>query len=253
MPRVTMTCNDAFLFGALGYSIVVLAVKWSHYAACSKPLQLFLLVDYATIILFRLSHFVVQYFSDSALRPYVLFVKVGLIYPFFCAWTILGTVWFSQSGSCLPESNQYWTFIIWLIICYLWITLYACLLKLQRYMGYAGGDFHPAVGDNGFPIHLIPEVPSGLTPQQLESIPTFSAEQQDCSTCSICLENIEIGDFMKRIECHHSFHAHCIDSWLSRKNNCPNCRVVVTERSLRPSPQNETQDQYGTTVEMSEI
>lgn len=48
--------------------------------------------------------------------------------------------------------------------------------------------------------------------------------REDC--CSICLdyfnENMTIRSMA---ECGHCFHKSCIDQWLSRKDECPNCKT----------------------------
>jgi hypothetical protein len=41
-------------------------------------------------------------------------------------------------------------------------------------------------------------------------------------TCSICIQ--PIGSNKVTTECGHSFHPICILKWISRQNNCPNCR-----------------------------
>jgi len=58
-------------------------------------------------------------------------------------------------------------------------------------------------------------------------------------TCAVCLENIEIGGWYKKLpKCEHCFHATCIDQWLSTRATCPVCREEiflnesVSERSV---------------------
>jgi len=53
--------------------------------------------------------------------------------------------------------------------------------------------------------------------------------------CAVCLENIEIGAWYKKLpDCHHCFHADCIDLWLSTRATCPICRmeVFIDDRTL---------------------
>lgn len=45
--------------------------------------------------------------------------------------------------------------------------------------------------------------------------------------CSICLEDLELGEAMRIIPCQHIFHIQCIDSWLVLNNTCPICRRIV--------------------------
>lgn len=45
--------------------------------------------------------------------------------------------------------------------------------------------------------------------------------------CSICLEEFEQNDQLKKLSCNHCFHIACIDQWLGTKKNCPLCRKTV--------------------------
>ena len=47
--------------------------------------------------------------------------------------------------------------------------------------------------------------------------------------CSICLENISECD-TKSLNCNHSFHKNCINTWLREQNNCPLCRKSQSTR-----------------------
>jgi len=60
-------------------------------------------------------------------------------------------------------------------------------------------------------------------------------EEQSQCTCAICLEDIEIGEWYKKLpKCEHTFHAPCIDQWLSTRATCPVCReeILLDETSL---------------------
>mmetsp|Transcript_10276 Transcript_10276/g.15454 ORF Transcript_10276/g.15454 Transcript_10276/m.15454 type:complete len:206 (-) Transcript_10276:314-931(-) len=39
--------------------------------------------------------------------------------------------------------------------------------------------------------------------------------------CLICLEDFEQGEKIRYLPCGHHFHAGCLDTWLSRKSECP--------------------------------
>jgi E3 ubiquitin-protein ligase RNF13 len=42
------------------------------------------------------------------------------------------------------------------------------------------------------------------------------------STCSICLEDYNGGEMLRRLPCRHLFHTNCIDTWLSQRHPvCP--------------------------------
>ena len=44
-----------------------------------------------------------------------------------------------------------------------------------------------------------------------------------CS-CSICLEEYEVGTYKRELSCSHTFHKKCIDKWLLNSNCCPLCK-----------------------------
>lgn len=45
--------------------------------------------------------------------------------------------------------------------------------------------------------------------------------------CSVCLQEVEFGARIIRLECSHWFHPMCILSWLREKRSCPLCRHNV--------------------------
>ncbi|KAI4303861.1 hypothetical protein MLD38_039448 [Melastoma candidum] len=50
--------------------------------------------------------------------------------------------------------------------------------------------------------------------------------------CAVCLETFKVGDVCRLLpNCGHSFHAHCIDSWLLKTPACPICRTRVEDNA----------------------
>lgn len=45
--------------------------------------------------------------------------------------------------------------------------------------------------------------------------------------CSICLVDFEVDDDVVNLECKHIFHEKCIEEWVDRKKDCPNCREKI--------------------------
>jgi len=76
-----------------------------------------------------------------------------------------------------------------------------------------------------------------------DRFPDSTAEdlQQGDDVCIICREIMEVrpgenmgGSKPKKLPCGHSFHLHCLRSWLERQQSCPTCRQsVLPERELR--------------------
>ena len=46
--------------------------------------------------------------------------------------------------------------------------------------------------------------------------------------CSICLLEYKVNEMIRRLICHHKFHASCIERWLLVNNVCPLCRTFAT-------------------------
>ncbi|KAJ6720461.1 TARGET OF ERK KINASE MPK-1 [Salix viminalis] len=43
-------------------------------------------------------------------------------------------------------------------------------------------------------------------------------------TCSVCLEQVTVGEVIRTLPCLHQFHADCIDPWLRQQGTCPVCK-----------------------------
>jgi len=70
----------------------------------------------------------------------------------------------------------------------------------------------------------------------LKNLPCFvyeeaaAAERRGCSLvdCAVCLESFKVGDVCRLLpNCNHTFHLHCIDSWILHTPICPICRTWV--------------------------
>ncbi|GMJ12300.1 hypothetical protein HRI_004899200 [Hibiscus trionum] len=47
--------------------------------------------------------------------------------------------------------------------------------------------------------------------------------------CPICLEELVVGGEAACVPCSHSFHEHCIVTWLKKKKRCPCCRFDLSK------------------------
>ena len=43
--------------------------------------------------------------------------------------------------------------------------------------------------------------------------------------CTICCDNINYSQIVRKLKCDHIFHYKCIDEWLETNTKCPNCRL----------------------------
>ncbi|KAL2552409.1 RING-H2 finger protein ATL56-like [Forsythia ovata] len=72
-----------------------------------------------------------------------------------------------------------------------------------------------------------------MSQDDIEKLPCFdfmTKEKGSSSAvvCAVCLENFKLGEKCRLLPlCNHSFHADCIDLWLSRTPICPICRTCA--------------------------
>ncbi|KAH7577014.1 hypothetical protein ACOSP7_002267 [Xanthoceras sorbifolium] len=90
---------------------------------------------------------------------------------------------------------------------------------------------------------------TGLDPLVIASLPMFIFKQSPAADddqpdavatatteCSVCLSNLENQEMARMLpNCKHTFHAECIDMWLSSHSTCPICRTEAEPRLL-PEP-----------------
>ena len=72
---------------------------------------------------------------------------------------------------------------------------------------------------------------------RLNVVNTYKKEEPN--KCSICLVDTIVN--IKKLPCGHEFHKHCIDSWLTGNNTCPNCREPVRRPPPPPPITNQNQ------------
>nr|XP_043635644.1 E3 ubiquitin-protein ligase SIS3-like isoform X1 [Erigeron canadensis] len=258
-------------------------LSWKRYHQCTHPLHLWIVIDYGAVFVFRLLMFV-----DNALaaklgldfgrqqrdgyfigRVVVLSILYIVLYPFLWAWSITGSIWFTSAHKCflqLPERNQKWGFLVWLIFSYcglICLAIYLVNKWLRRRKA------HRERAELGIPMSRISEygvlvdmirlpdwvfesaaqemraMEHDATPHHpglylsenqrqaveilIQELPLFSlkAVPTDCSDCPICLEEFHVGDEVRGLPCAHNFHVPCIDKWLRLNIKCPRCRCSV--------------------------
>eukprot|EP00808_Paulinella_micropora_P029241 g18856.t1 len=79
-----------------------------------------------------------------------------------------------------------------------------------------------------------PPVRTGLSEAGLALLPelqltdAFLAAPNSPKECSICLQDLVVGDWLRGLPCAHYLHRACVDPWLRTKDSCPVCRLVVS-------------------------
>ena len=65
---------------------------------------------------------------------------------------------------------------------------------------------------------------NGLKKRHYQQIPTMKMKYTT-QVCSICLEDFQKDDIIKRLPCKHIMHKECGKKWLKVNKRCPICRV----------------------------
>ncbi|GMN41472.1 hypothetical protein TIFTF001_010699 [Ficus carica] len=92
---------------------------------------------------------------------------------------------------------------------------------------------------NALPVHKYKAAgPQTVASSMQQASSSASAEKQGTSsdaagstkasedelTCSVCLEQVNVGELIRTLPCLHQFHANCIDPWLRQQGTCPVCK-----------------------------
>ena len=68
-----------------------------------------------------------------------------------------------------------------------------------------------------------------MDPEDIQNMTTIMVDQEmlnKTSTCSVCLDSLQIGAEVNLLSCGHFFHIACIRPWLGLHASCPVCREV---------------------------
>ena len=81
---------------------------------------------------------------------------------------------------------------------------------------------------------ILPERPSSDTEVRDSTSRSSQRSSNGNPLCPICLEEVLDSDNNRKVlHCTHTFHANCINRWLTTRNQCPVCRRRVPNRPRR--------------------
>ena len=68
--------------------------------------------------------------------------------------------------------------------------------------------------------------------ENLENIKISQGEidelkKSNCIDCSVCKDEFELSQVLKKLPCSHLFHVDCLIPWLKQRNSCPTCRFEL--------------------------
>lgn len=208
----TLGYNDGILLASLIYSCADLLFQWDLFSTCSQPVHQWLLVSYACVIGFRLTHlvganaiaapasgtatalgadFLLDLRHKGTLPRLLTSFTWAVALPFFTLWTLVGTSWLwsvsRETPQCVPSAMHLWFSGFWLALCYIWIFIHAALgtvaWVLERRVRRAEGDLRAIEDDDVISRwghvsslagyqSLTSLVDAGLTPAEIRSLPS---------------------------------------------------------------------------------
>jgi len=152
--------------------------------------------------------------SDFAMRCSVILS----FYLFFCLFF----------EGFLPPCNQFEGLTVWkygmaAVPCEMWEFFCAWFLVSHLVFGLVTIALPKVI--ERFRVGFTPEGRTGLPEDMLALLPSHefgsgAAEEAD-SSCTICIEDFQEGERVRRLPCGHAFHTSCVDAWLSKKPTCP--------------------------------
>ncbi|KAL9578959.1 MAG: hypothetical protein Q9212_005388 [Teloschistes hypoglaucus] len=80
--------------------------------------------------------------------------------------------------------------------------------------------------------HNGSSAPGPATAQAISALPKKSVTKEMLGSdgkaeCSVCMDNVELGDEVTVLPCGHWFHGECVGAWLKEHDTCPHCRQGI--------------------------
>ena len=94
--------------------------------------------------------------------------------------------------------------------------------------------------------HPTSNAPGPASPDAIAALPKKKLEEKELGPegkgeCSVCMDDVHIGDEVVMLPCNHWFHEPCAGAWLSEHNTCPICRKGIDgDASASPNPPSPT-------------
>lgn len=81
--------------------------------------------------------------------------------------------------------------------------------------------------------------PGPASAAAIEALPTKKVAKEMLGSdgkaeCSVCMDNVELGDEVTVLPCQHWFHGDCVGAWLKEHDTCPHCRQGIMPKDVPP-------------------
>ena len=81
--------------------------------------------------------------------------------------------------------------------------------------------------DNYEEYSNLQDVTVGLIKKKIVTNTKVTISVNDTYFCVICQEKPDFGDILRLLECNHTFHIECIDTWFCDNKTCPVCKQEI--------------------------
>jgi len=93
--------------------------------------------------------------------------------------------------------------------------------------------------------------PGPATREAIDSLPKKMVTMEDLgpdgrAECSICMDEVTVGEEVTELPCHHWFHQQCIDMWLGEHDTCPHCRKGIMDHDKSNESTSNSSNTTGT-------
>ncbi|KAF1850765.1 uncharacterized protein K460DRAFT_272924 [Cucurbitaria berberidis CBS 394.84] len=84
--------------------------------------------------------------------------------------------------------------------------------------------------------------PGPATQNDIDALPRKNITEdmlgpEHTAECSICMDDVNVGEQVTVLPCKHWFHHQCVSAWLAEHDTCPHCRKGITKQQQAESNQ----------------
>jgi E3 ubiquitin-protein ligase RNF115/126 len=88
-------------------------------------------------------------------------------------------------------------------------------------------------------LHPTSNAPGPASPDAIAALPKRKLDEkmlgpEGKGECSVCMDDVQLGDEVVLLPCSHWFHEACARAWLSEHNTCPVCRKGIESETPPP-------------------
>jgi E3 ubiquitin-protein ligase RNF115/126 len=93
--------------------------------------------------------------------------------------------------------------------------------------------------------------PPPAQPSDIENLPHKKVDDEMLGAehkaeCSICMDEVSLGEEVTVLPCKHWFHHQCVSAWLGEHDTCPHCRKSISKHNEQShNPPSNTQSSSG--------